>query len=197
MLACNGLTSRQCDERRPSCSQCSRGGRRCPGFARSPKFIDETPRIRAKHSKTAMLSTATFRPPSPHHSDIERNQIVTSFICDLFPLAVGPIQQSYIGGWLWMIPTVMNQQSTLDLAAEALACIYFAKKARNCAQKSHEVLMRGHAAYLRALGDLSRALRHQRYRLSLETLCATLLLVQYEVSNLASKSTLFEESDTT
>ncbi|KAG7426164.1 Beauvericin cluster-specific repressor BEA4 [Fusarium oxysporum f. sp. raphani] len=34
----------KCDEERPSCAQCRRGGRACPGYVREMKFVDEGPK---------------------------------------------------------------------------------------------------------------------------------------------------------
>jgi hypothetical protein len=36
----------KCDEARPSCSQCRRGRRKCPGYDRAMKFVDEGLRLR-------------------------------------------------------------------------------------------------------------------------------------------------------
>ncbi|VUC24504.1 unnamed protein product [Clonostachys rosea] len=36
----------KCDEGLPSCWQCRKGGRKCPGYAREMKFVDEGPRMR-------------------------------------------------------------------------------------------------------------------------------------------------------
>ncbi|KAJ6108201.1 hypothetical protein N7523_009524 [Penicillium sp. IBT 18751x] len=41
----------KCDETRPSCLQCQRGGRTCPGYVREFKFHDEGPKIRRNLSR--------------------------------------------------------------------------------------------------------------------------------------------------
>jgi len=38
----------QCDEARPSCSQCRRGGRKCPGYQSRLKFVDESAKFQGK-----------------------------------------------------------------------------------------------------------------------------------------------------
>jgi hypothetical protein len=45
----------KCDEARPSCSPCRRGGRACPGYARERKFVDEGPRLRQRPTRNANL----------------------------------------------------------------------------------------------------------------------------------------------
>ena len=146
------------------------------------KFVDEGVRLRAmpkapkKNPKSQAVPTLSPSCVHPDNSAMERDQVVASFVQDLFPLSTGPLRQSYIGGWLWLVPTVLRQQLSLDLAAESLALVYFAKKTG-----SSDALMRSYTAYSSALANVSRALQHPERRLSSETLCATLLLVHYEV----------------
>lgn len=64
----------------------------------------------------------------------------------------------------------------MDLAAESLALAYFAKKTG-----SKKLLVRASETYAHALSDLSSALQDRRQRLASQTLCATLLLVHFEV----------------
>ncbi|KAK3391169.1 hypothetical protein B0H63DRAFT_132854 [Podospora didyma] len=51
----------KCDEARPSCSQCRRGQRACPGYAREMKFVDEGPRLQrlARSAAAAAAPGAT------------------------------------------------------------------------------------------------------------------------------------------
>lgn len=170
----------KCDEIRPACSRCRRGSRNCPGYVRPMKFIDEGVRVRSRCAQ--VVPSQNLDISSPSHSTIQRAQLVANFVEDLYPLGPGPIQHSFLGGWLWLVPSAMHEHCTLDLAAESLASVYFAKKSQSTA-----VLVRGYEAYSRALPQLSRALQNPKHRSSLETLCATLLLVHYEVSGFQNR----------
>jgi hypothetical protein len=109
--------------------------------------------------------------------NIEQQGIVTSFIQDLFPIGQSTMQLSFIGSWLWHVPQVLQKSNAMDLAAEALALVYYARKTN-----SKETLVRSSWVYTNALRALSRALQAHCSRFASETLCATLLLVHYEVS---------------
>lgn len=107
---------------------------------------------------------------------IEQEGIVASFIQDLFPSGRVTVQYSFIGSWLWRVPEALHRNHAMDLAAESLAVAYYAKKAN-----SAQALIRSRKLYGFALRMLSIALQDQCSRFSSETLCATLLLVHYEV----------------
>jgi hypothetical protein len=171
----------QCDETRPTCAQCRRGGRTCSGYVRSMKFIDEGIKMRVGRTGSPAMPRLDLNSTRPSSASSQRLQIVSNFVHDLFPSGPGHLQQSHIGGWLWLVPTIVQQHSTLGLAAEALALMYFAKKS-TAAGRSDEALVRSSEAYLQAIRDLSRALQNPHKCLSLETLCSSLLLVHYEVS---------------
>ncbi|KAI5463876.1 hypothetical protein BGZ63DRAFT_201376 [Mariannaea sp. PMI_226] len=60
----------KCDEARPSCSQCRRGGRVCPGYIRGMKFVDEGPKLQRSHrapscSKSRPSQGTTIRTSIP------------------------------------------------------------------------------------------------------------------------------------
>src|SRR5262245_4234222 len=75
----------QCDEVRPSCSQCRRGGRKCPGYERLMKFVDEGAKLRTRigrhacQSPTPKLASASiegddivdYRPISATHDSVK------------------------------------------------------------------------------------------------------------------------------
>lgn len=75
----------------------------------------------------------------------------------------------------------MRQNQTLDFAAEALASIYFAKKP-GPAERMGAALVHSSESYGRAIRRLSGALQNPEHCFSSEVLCASLLLVHYEVS---------------
>ncbi|PVH93735.1 hypothetical protein DM02DRAFT_695211 [Periconia macrospinosa] len=164
----------KCDELRPSCSQCRRGGRKCPGYERRLKFVDERPNLQ-KRSQPQHIQLSTPQVIQTIYTRQHRTQIITTFIQDLFPIDQGRQQHSFIGGWLWLVPSVLQQKDTLDLAAESIALGYFGKKSN-----SKQMLMQSYSVYSRALRCLSRALQHKDQKFASETLCAALLLVHYE-----------------
>jgi hypothetical protein len=222
----------QCDEAQPSCSQCRRGGRKCPGYQSHLKFVDENAKLRGKAGRkapqpstkgatgssivlikeeasphpssflaecsdvvsqpssfisgtiqgsrlgpnTGSLEIAKLNGLRPSLRSLEREGVVASFIQDLFPLGRSTVQHSFIGSWLWHVPEVLHKNNAMDLAAECVALAYFAKQAG-----STEALIRSHNTYGNALRNLSNALRDRKLYASSETLCATLLLVHFEV----------------
>jgi hypothetical protein len=145
------------------------------------KFIHEGIKGRAGRTGSPSMPQLDLNLTRPSHATIQRVQIVSNFVHDLFPMGLSQLQPSHIGAWLWLVPTIVQQHSTLGLAAEALALMYFAKKS-TAAGRSDEALMRSSEAYLQAIRDLSRALQNPHKCLSSETLCSSLLLVHYEVS---------------
>ncbi|KAH8728279.1 hypothetical protein GQ44DRAFT_702087 [Phaeosphaeriaceae sp. PMI808] len=163
----------KCDETRPSCSQCRRGGRSCPGYERAMKFVNEGRRF--QRNPLPVVYPASLSSIQPSHDGQHRVQLVSTFVQDLFPLHHGRRQHSFIGGWLWLVPTVLQHSPYLDLAAEAVALGYFGKQS-----KSRDTLVRSYSVYTNALRVLSKAIQHPKECLSSETLCAVLLLLQYE-----------------
>lgn len=66
---------KQCDEQKPTCGQCNRLGKPCPGYRRENKFIDEGPRLERKrlagthsHSRTLSGKAIAFRGGIGHSS---------------------------------------------------------------------------------------------------------------------------------
>ncbi|KAK8115551.1 hypothetical protein PG984_012053 [Apiospora sp. TS-2023a] len=58
----------KCDEARPSCSQCRRGLRKCPGYVRGVKlkFMDEGPKLRRSLARASgRTRAAELNPPDP------------------------------------------------------------------------------------------------------------------------------------
>jgi hypothetical protein len=169
--------------------------------------VDEGPRLRAKRVSAATLSwnngdgndaiksfkTAAAesravveklsgqadlqRIPEMRSRTLEQQQIVSNFVTDLFPLHLTNVQLSFLGSWLWCVPQHLGMNDAMDLAAESLALAYFAKIS---GQKSY--LLDSLQTYLMSLKALSNAIRDPALKMSSETLCAAMLLVQYEVS---------------
>ncbi|KAF5988647.1 hypothetical protein FBULB1_1380 [Fusarium bulbicola] len=160
----------KCDEERPSCTQCRRGGRTCPGYVREMKFVEEGPQIRRSRGKTHAAATKLTSEKASngvdrhnrhmvHHRETspdvrlgqsssfkaERDQILSSFIPAMFPLGSSTAQISFLGSWLWHIPPRLGSSVVLD-----------------------------HAAFL------ALALDDAKDQLSANVLCATVLLGHFE-----------------
>lgn len=166
----------KCDEMRPSCSQCRRGGRKCPGYKQVAKFVDEGVKFQSKPDRKP-LQAPSFNLPNYclDLRGLSRQAIVGSFIEELFPLGRLTVQHSFIGSWLWHIPQVLHITLALDIAAESVALAYFAKR-----EHSKGIIERSRWAYSEALKLLFQSLHNSRLRLAPETLCATMLLLHYE-----------------
>jgi hypothetical protein len=139
------------------------------------KFVDEGPKLRSK--SRAMVHDNSTLGQSVGSQPVQRLQLVSRFVEDLFPLGRNTVQHSFIGSWLWTIPQRAKWSRSMELAAECLALAYFAKM--SCALKPN---VRSRETYSLALDSLSKDLKCPASRVSSETLCATLLLVHYEVS---------------
>ncbi|KAK2123249.1 hypothetical protein NOF04DRAFT_1407037 [Fusarium oxysporum II5] len=184
----------KCDEERPSCAQCRRGGRTCPGYVREMKFVDEGPKVRRSRRKDqpGQVSKGNGRHnggPIHHHQktnpDVrlgqpstfkaERDQVLSSFVSDMFPLGSSTAQISFLGSWLWHLPPRLGSSAVLDHAALSVAWAYFAK-----VYGDSLALRNAELSYLCAVRSLASALDDAKEQLSSNVLCATVLLGHFE-----------------
>jgi hypothetical protein len=168
------------------------------------KFVDEGPKVRrvtrtpainnsststvgrvdkrSNHEQTNIASfhhgtrKQAFRLNQPSISNIERNQLLSSFISAMFPLGAASAQTSFLGSWLRHVPPRLGNSAALDHAASSVAWAYFAKLSADKA-----ILRRAEISYIRAVKSLAAALDDPKQRLDSNVLCATLLLGHYEV----------------
>lgn len=185
---------RQCDEQRPSCYQCRRGGRKCPGYERSMTFVDEGAKLRKRRAapKAARYPSSLGRPSpeikpenSPKYVALlpisvqspraEQDQLVACFVSAMFPLGVASLQTSLFGTWLWHIPPRLGLNAALDYSAMAVALGYFGRTTVNSA-----ALVGAESAYMAALQSLAAMLGMREKQFEPEVLCATILLGHYE-----------------
>ncbi|KAF5681398.1 C6 zinc finger domain-containing protein [Fusarium denticulatum] len=186
----------KCDEERPSCAQCRRGGRTCPGYVREMKFVDEGPKVRRSRRKAHVPATTLtpekahkgysrhnrglvqshdFRLSQPSSLKAERDQILSSFVSAMFPLGSSTVQISFLGSWLWHLPPRLGSSVVLDHAALSVAWAYFAKLYGDpIALRNAEI------SYLCAVRSLATALDDVKEQLSSSVLCATILLGHFE-----------------
>ena len=94
----------------------------------------------------------------------------------MFPLGAKALQTSYLGSWLWHVPSSLGKNIALDEAALSLALAYFAGVSGD-----QLVLRNAQMSYMLALKSLTVAVTDPKQQLSSEALCATLLLGCYEV----------------
>ncbi|EXA34694.1 hypothetical protein FOVG_14111 [Fusarium oxysporum f. sp. pisi HDV247] len=191
----------KCDEERPSCAQCRRGGRACPGYVREMKFVDEGPKVRCSRRKAHTSGTISIlrngskangwhngdpiqylrkgrpdgRLDQPSTFKAERDQILSSFVSAMFPLGSSTAQISFLGSWLWHLPPRLGSSAVLDHAALSVAWAYFAKVyGDSLALRNAELF------YLCAVRSLASALDDAKEQLSSNVLCATVLLGHFE-----------------
>ncbi|KAH8817051.1 hypothetical protein F5884DRAFT_778326 [Xylogone sp. PMI_703] len=178
----------KCDEARPSCSQCRRGGRDCPGYERKLKFINESGRLSQRSNrksgkspiqqglKTPPQEVLISIPTSPDGDKLNQIQFVSCCVSDIFPVEQLIPKLSFLGSWLWKIPQFIGLNPALDYAAECMALAYRARVSSNAT-----LFKRSQYSYMRALQSLSRALQTPDSGYSSEILCATMLLGEYEM----------------
>jgi hypothetical protein len=180
----------KCDEGRPSCSQCTRGRRVCPGYAREMKFVDEGPKLRRSgkgiknhHGEInhrpgpgqEYVSQSGFGLHQVSSSKVDLHQILSSFISALFPLGMDSTQSSFLGSWLWHVPLRLGQSVVLDTAAQCLSLAYFARLSGDQA-----ILRKAELSYGVALSRLTKSIADPCQRFGSDVLCTVLLLGHYE-----------------
>lgn len=104
------------------------------------------------------------------------SQLLASFISHMFPLGVASVQKSFLGSWLWHVPTRLGCSAVLDYAALSLALAYFARVSGDQPALRHAEL-----SYNMALKALAAAIADKDRRFGADVLCATMLLGNYEV----------------
>jgi hypothetical protein len=195
----------KCDEARPSCSQCRRGGRKCPGYIRAMKFVDEGTKLRRsahrQSAKTTCVNTSAsekmkgapnkkesgpgdavgtvFHRPRINQVPPQkhhRTQLLACFIADMFPIGVASVQRSFLGSWLWHIPPRLGCSAVLDYSALALALAYFGRGAEDRA-----LIQDAELSYSMALTSLAAAIADKGRQFDADVLCAAMLLGNYEV----------------
>ncbi|CAI6093596.1 unnamed protein product [Clonostachys chloroleuca] len=193
----------KCDEGLPSCWQCMRGGRKCPGYAREMKFVDEGPKMRrlTKKSRSVRLPADTLMNGSlerqreagdrvnffaiehqestavdqPPSAALEREQLLACFVSDMFPLGTSGVQKSFFGSWLWHIPPRLGCSPVFDYAAISLALAYFAR-----ASGDQLSFQRAEMSYNMSLKALAAVISDERRQFDSDVLGATMLLGSYE-----------------
>jgi hypothetical protein len=111
----------------------------------------------------------------------EHDQILASFISAMFPMGAVSEQKSFLGSWLWHVPPRTGRFTALDHAASSLALAYF-----SLASNDQLLLRRSQYDYGLSLRALALTIADKTKAYDAETLCATLLLQFYEVSQLSS-----------
>ncbi|KAK7991365.1 hypothetical protein PG988_000159 [Apiospora saccharicola] len=172
----------KCDEGRPSCSQCRRGLRKCPGYAQGLKlkFMDEGPKLRRSVAKASGRTRAAelIPPESRGDSNGQRKgapvymQIPASPEIDT--LLEFPQFRAPAAGLLFCLRHV-PARGALDYAALSVALAYFARTS-SAAQVLHDAQL----AYTLALRYLAAAIADSAERAGSDVLCATMLLGHYE-----------------
>lgn len=109
-------------------------------------------------------------------SKLDRDQILSAFVSAMFPLGSSSVQSSFLGSWLWQVPSRLGSNALFDRAALSLALAYFARLSGDQA-----VLRNAELSYATALRSLVPAIADPSQQFGSEVLCAVLLLGHYEV----------------
>ena len=206
----------QCDEQKPSCTQCIRSGWPCPGYKTSWKFVDEAPHL-AKHyaGRKHVLETISSNSGNEDVQAIEKYGTCHG----RFLLWSNPSHSSTLRRSTKL--TVPRNPDTNQLGSALVYCLdsrvektliplrlvgsFFefipARLGRNAAlddavsclctlyngTSSHEGNCSARKSYGKSLASLRRCLADASLRMESETLCASILLQMCEVCTFASR----------
>lgn len=203
------LTLIQCDEARPSCSQCRRGLRKCPGYIRGLKlkFMDEGPKLRRSVARGSGRARAAESVPSEPRGDRDaqrRDAAVymatpaappgKDILLELESLSLERQQLvfSFVSA-MFPLGVASVQRSFLGSwlwhvparlnGSRALdyAALFVALAYFARTYGAARLLHQAQAAYALALRYLAAAIADSATRTGSDVLCATMLLGHYEV----------------
>lgn len=192
-----GVTkSIQCDQRRPSCSQCIRAHRECSGYrdVATLSFHDQSEEVigkarRQQNTKASVKALSCSRRPSPSTANGYQQSSPTLFPSVTFSVndqASGFIFSHYVRnakntrGHLDFLPTVIREDTSPAVKA-CISALGLASLAN--IHMSPELMSAARHEYSAALSATSVALRDRECARSDSTLAAVELLSLYEVAN--------------
>lgn len=191
----------QCDETKPTCNQCAKSRRVCPGYKDEFDLVfrneTEATERRARKAKNKAIALKTGKPSSSKTPDIRApNGSVTS-ITRSSPLLAPtqsidertahhfvanyvliPPQGTERGYFQFVVPLIKakNPSPHFKLAFEACALAYFSNRMGNAAHLEKDAL----AKYVKALATTGRAIRDPSESKEDATVAAVLLLSLFE-----------------
>jgi len=199
----------QCDEARPTCSQCRRGGRQCSGYDLPMTFISQDTRATAQRSTSKSGSKKRSRGSPRSDAVISGAEIITTVSNLARQNALHPmfiqrdvncpklnliqLVNSFVNSLFppeYLVPQLSFFADWLWLIPGYVARNELLDSAAQCLAlgyfgyetKNSFLEYEGRQAYSRALWLLSKAIEDAEVGLSSDTLCSTMLLSFYEVS---------------
>lgn len=168
----HGLHNDQCDERFPTCANCERSGRVCPGP--KSRFIAYVEPGKEEHLDFGNSSATTLNLLPAHSADQE---LAYELVHRLESVQYVGSQLQMIGRFFHHLPSRVGHSAALDAALRALlhehrAFIEYGSSVRT----SEDV-----KDYSEALRLIRNDLTSHRSKTSTETICAALVLGLYEV----------------
>lgn len=189
----------QCDEKRPSCTECVKSGWTCPGYKSTTpwKFVDEVPRLAEqyagrKYVYDAPVSKYDFDEDLQfqgllvlHHTApsiprlLEINPLASAFVHCLDGKVKSPLFSLRTSGSCFdFIPARLGYNLALDDAVSCIATIF-----RGGPLVSYGADREIYRKYVKALASLRGFLSDTSSRMEAETLCASILLQTCEVGS--------------
>ena len=111
----------QCDERRPSCSECIRGGWTCPGYKPKWKFIDEAPRLLEHYSNRKFIFeeiSISSEEDSSERADVDIRRYGRAMV------ATNSLRSSYCNSFnIFTKPSVPRNPTSDQLQSALVYCL--------------------------------------------------------------------------
>jgi hypothetical protein len=204
------LTYLKCDELRPSCSQCRRGGRICPGYQRRLKFVIEHPSNKTRHDRPSLATEGVCDHYNGESAGTEHNNIKdcepAEFLTRPKRVATSPpiarlsshavTQRQLVSSFVSDFFPIVSSTTRLSYLGSWLWLLldrcgqHFATDVASHAlalayfakrSSDQSILIAACQHYSLALRALVLAISDPKLRLDSGTLCAAMLLVHFEV----------------
>ncbi|KAJ5956373.1 hypothetical protein N7501_010652 [Penicillium viridicatum] len=171
----------KCNEEKPLCHRCQKGGFECEGYVEFAQFIDETSRLRKRAARRLALpsscsdsSETGLEAPVP---------IINCLLSVNPPWSENDIAITYLfnraPAWTSILLCQDNETELSTASVRALAMVYFAK-----VNKQHQVMHKGVSLYAHTLQTLQTKLHRQDQAMGDDVLVAIICLAIYELITL-------------
>lgn len=193
-------TTRQCDEKQPSCGQCLRRGVKCQGYPTELNFRFEDPGAKTRGVSNNRAIKSLQLVSSGQETEARGHLRVLSASCQRSAFRAqidGLFFQQYLphesGTWLRLETdlAVLPETTWLNVAAcspttgsllrDALAALTLNHVARS--QRRPDFLQQSRTLYVKTIQGINKALVETDHSLDDQTLAAVMVLTIYEASN--------------
>jgi hypothetical protein len=182
----------KCDETHPICERCERTNRKCEGYTREHRFVDENARTE-RHAKKKVAKQESSKSPksgSPTSTDVVTVRSSTSDLNVSRNLGLSGFEDNIHISFLlanlfsgipfnpWLKLHAEDPASCAQMSIRALGAVYFGRM-----HHLEETTDRGSVLYGKALVNLNRDLEDSDKAWSMSVLKSAITLELYEVSN--------------